>query len=342
MGTETQVVCDDGSQLYYEGSLPAFSMGSLDGGSHPVLNAASLDDSHAGISVGSLDVSQPTLNRISSSSGGAVGATSYDLTEDTQPHADAPSAGAPPEPARPVAGVATPQGRCYSKLATTCSTKDGQYAKLGVHPGPPQQCASGADQPSRTARTRVWRASVVAGPAVEPLPATATAFKSPSPASTTPAVGKPPSPATPTPAELPTATKKKWVTLVTPPSPVPTRAPAVAKPPSPAPPAPAGPPTATPTPAEPHTTRTQPTTPTTAEPAAKRQRCGAQVDQMKKIQTQCAWTTHTDIPTELVPYFKDMVNSWRRLNTEGAPTFYEVTFTMKAFRDENDSKPSLS
>ena len=55
--------------------------------------------------------------------------------------------------------------------------------------------------------------------------------------------------------------------------------------------------------------------------------------------TQWVWTSHANVPPELVP---DMARTWHRLNTEGAPTFYEVTFKMKAFLDENASQRSLS
>ncbi len=84
------------------------------------------------------------------------------------------------------------------------------------------------------------------------------------------------------------------------------------------------------------------TTPAAAEPEAKRQRRGAPVYQEKEIMTQWVWTSHANVPPELVPYYKDMASTRRRLNTEGAPTFYEVTFKMKAFLDENALQCSLS
>ncbi len=84
------------------------------------------------------------------------------------------------------------------------------------------------------------------------------------------------------------------------------------------------------------------TTPAAAESEAKRQRRGAPVYQEKEIMTQWVRTTHAHVPPELVPYYKDMARTWHRLNTEGAPTFYEVTFNTKAFLDESALQRSLS
>ncbi len=58
--------------------------------------------------------------------------------------------------------------------------------------------------------------------------------------------------------------------------------------------------------------------------------------------TQRVWTTRANVSAELLPYYKDMASTRRRLNTEGAPTFYEVTFKMKAFLNENALQRSLS
>ncbi|CAK0890746.1 unnamed protein product [Prorocentrum cordatum] len=77
------------------------------------------------------------------------------------------------------------------------------------------------------------------------------------------------------------------------------------------------------------------------EVAKRRRTLGSPVDQEKKIQSQWTWTTHKDIPPTLLPFYQE-ASSWRRLNGECTPTFYEVKFTMKAFRDEKDLNGSNS